>query len=402
MYTRASKPWTAGTPVQDLQRLPKKGLKMYMRSPKFATGAKSDAYTLAGSEQCAAAGDSQKLAEMCEPKASELTNRPGVGLSEWAGTMQGFLANLKESNGRLDLTGLMQTAEKHDLSSHLAALNNQDFNASSDSDKALALKKCLQFAQDVEDEFEAFHEIWLRLQNAYLGTFWALELAALASNPEVWIRHLRAAPKIDQGLLKEAAEEPQRMSRLLALLQSQLSPSGSGGSGAAKEKREKKVAWTPEAKKHKKAQPLEEEASDAGEAEPISKKKKRAMYSEDEEPELPVKKAKTMKPRRLAISEDEEEEMKAKGSKPKKAKDIEEEKEMKAKGSKAKKAKDSEEEEETFKAKGSKAKKAKDSEGEEEETFKAKGSKTKKVEDIDGEEEDTAKPKRSKAKKVKA
>lgn len=118
---------------------------MYLRTPKFGQSEReSDACALAGSEACLAAGLSQKLAEMSDGKASELANRPGVGLSEWAGTMQSLMANVRECGGSLDLAPLLKIADKYDLSSHLPSRNVQDYGGASDTDRARA---CLQFAQ---------------------------------------------------------------------------------------------------------------------------------------------------------------------------------------------------------------------------------------------------------------
>ena len=49
--TAGAKQWQPGAPVQDLNRLPKKGLKLYMRAPKVGAEI-SDAAVLAGSEAC--------------------------------------------------------------------------------------------------------------------------------------------------------------------------------------------------------------------------------------------------------------------------------------------------------------------------------------------------------------
>lgn len=120
------KAWVAGAAVQDLQRLPKKGLRVYMRAPKAAANGMTDAMTLAGTEQCIKAGDLLKLAEETNGKCSELVNRPNVGLSEYAGTMQALLQNLAEDTAKpIDKSFLSDLASQHNLTTALAIINTQ-------------------------------------------------------------------------------------------------------------------------------------------------------------------------------------------------------------------------------------------------------------------------------------
>lgn len=261
----AARTWQPGMAVQDLQRLPKKGLKMYTHAPRLdATAGTSDAAVAAGSAECAAIADPEQFVTRLKVSDCELANRPAVGLSEWSGTMNSFIQSLKEGVA----SGIYGTrVEKlleilSPMESCFVTLNTVDFADAprSEADLISALRAAIGTSANLLDNegYEILTELFLRSQMSYLGAYWAMELAMLSAFPEHWAHLLEQAPKIDAASLAKFKREPQRASLLVAVLTKcylekvrvpgRISFGSRSGTSSPVPARRSKAQWTPSPK----------------------------------------------------------------------------------------------------------------------------------------------------------